>query len=142
MGMIATTGQLTTSEESTVDRRFLNIGQRRLGYDLVPRFDLQWHSRARKTYFPGLGIGQDVFHHPGIKFPEIKVWRIRHCHLVKRFFLSQKSRHCQVGSLVVLQKKPCDIKPGQINSILNAVVIWVTKVAIMPRFEIAIEHQI
>jgi hypothetical protein len=44
MGMIAATGQLTTGEVSTIDRRFLDVGQRRLRYDLVPRFDLQRYS--------------------------------------------------------------------------------------------------
>ena len=47
-----------------------------------------------------------------------------------------------IGPFIVFEKKPCDIKPGQINSIVNAIVIWVAKGAIMPRFEIAIKHQI
>ena len=42
----------------------------------------------------------------------------------------------------MLEEETRDIEAGQINSIVNAIVIGITKKAIMPRFEIAVEHQI
>src|SRR5205807_8691840 len=80
--------------------------------------------------------------HPRIEFPQIEVRRVRHGHFVKCFFLSQKLRYAEIGTLVMLEEKSRDIKSRQINSVVNAVVVWVAKVAIVPGFEIAIEHQV
>jgi hypothetical protein len=68
--------------------------------------------------------------------------RIRNCDFVKCFFLSKKLRDREVGPFFVLEEEASDIKPCQINSIVDAVVIWIAQKAIVPRFEIAIEHQV
>src|SRR5438034_132525 len=70
------------------------------------------------------------------------MWRIRHRHLIERLFLSQKLRHGKIRPLFVFEKEPCNIQPGQIDSVVNPVVIWVAKIAVVPGFETATEYQI
>ena len=112
MYVLALASKLVARKIGRIDLRLLNKSEGRLRDRLAPALYTQGYPGAREAYLPRFRAAWCVLYHPRIKFLEIEVSRIRNRHPIKYFFLSQKLRHGELRSPLVLQKKTGDIDAG------------------------------
>src|SRR5438105_1958435 len=142
MCMFASAGELVAREIRTIDCRLLNESERWLRDGCVSTRYAQRYPGTREAHLPRFRAARHVPYYPRIEFLEIEMRGIRNGHPVKCFFLSQELRESESRSPFLLQKKTGDIDASEVKSVVDAVVIGIGKIPIVPGFEISAEHQI